>query len=179
MHQSEPIFEQSTALYERHAPIVLAYLLRQLGSREDAEDILLEVFTVALEKETSLRQDERSQRAWLLAIARNKVVDHYRRSGRLSRVPLADVEESMYEAEEREPEQVLLRQEAYRQLQAHTRKLPNLQQEILQLRFGEGLRCAEIAQVIGRSERAARALLYRTLKKLRGIYDNEQAERGL
>lgn len=179
MQQSEPIFEQSTALYERYAPTVLTYLLKQLGSREDAEDILLEVFTIALEKETNLRQDERSLRAWLFAIARNKVVDHYRRSSRLSRVPLADVEESIYEAEEREPEQVLLRQETYKQLQLHTRRLPKLQQEILQLRFGEGLRCAEIAHVIGRSEKAARTLLYRTLKKLRSIYDNEQAERGL
>ena len=47
------------------------------------------------------------------------------------------------------------------------RKLSNTQQEIVQLRFGEGLRCKEIAHIIGKSERATRALLYRALKQLR------------
>lgn len=179
MQQSKPVFEQANMLYENHAPVVLNYLLRKLGSREDAEDILLEVFTVVLEKEATLRQDERALRAWILTIARNKVVDHYRRSGRLARVPLAEVEEQVYAAEEREPEQVFLRQERYTQLQKHVRKLSKSQREVLQLRFGEGLRCAEIAQVLGKTEKAARALLFRTLQKLRGIYDHEQAERGL
>ena len=179
MQQSKPVFGQSTALYENHAAAVLNYLLGKLGSREDAEDILLEVFTVVLEKESTLLQDERALRAWILMIARNKVVDYYRRAGRLSRVPLADIEERVYASEEREPEQVFLRQETYTQLQKHLRKLSRSQQEVLQLRFGEGLRCAEIAQVLGKSEKAARALLFRTLQKLRGIYANERAERGL
>lgn len=178
MQQPEPVFEQSATLYERYAPDVLTYLLRQLNSREDAEDILLEVFTIALEKQAALQWDERALRAWLLTIARNKVVDHYRRAGRLAPVPLMNVEERLYEPEEREPEQMFLHQETYTQLRMHTQKLSREQQEILQLRFGEGLRCAEIAQVIGRSEKAARALLYRTLKQLRKIYDNERAERG-
>ncbi len=173
MHKSKPVFEQATALYESHAPVVLTYLLRQLGSREEAEDVLLEVFAVVVEKEATLRRDERAVRAWILALARNKVVDYYRRARRRSHVPLTNVEEHIYEAEEREPEQAFLRQEAYTQLQAQVRKLPKAQQEVLQLRFAEGLSCGEIAQVIGRSEKATRALLYRTLKHLRGIYDNE------
>lgn len=179
MQQPEPIYERATEVYERHAPTVLAYLLKRLGSREDAEDMLLEVFTVVLEKEPMLRMDERAVRAWILTVARNKVVDFYRRSRRLSSVPLMDVEERLYEHEEREPEQALLRQEAFQQLQRHVRSLPALQQEILQLRFGEGLRSAEIAQIVSKSENAVRALLYRALKLLRGIYDDERAERGL
>ncbi|WP_236600999.1 RNA polymerase sigma factor [Ktedonobacter sp. SOSP1-85] len=82
-----------------------------------------------------------------MAIARNKVVDHYRRSRRFPQVPLVDVEERIYEREEREPEQATLRQEEYQQLQRHVRNLPEIQREVLQVRFGEGMRCAEIAQV--------------------------------
>ena len=178
MHQSEPVFEQSTALYESHAPAVLTYLLRHLGSREEAEDMLLEVFTLALEKQSTLRQDERALRAWVLTLARNKVVDYYRRAGRRAHVPLSAAEEHLYASEEREPEQVFLRQEAYTQLQTQVQKLSKAQQEVLHLRFAEGLRCGDIAQVIGRSEKATRALLYRTLKHLRAIYDNERSERG-
>jgi RNA polymerase sigma-70 factor (ECF subfamily) len=178
MQQPNPILERSTALYENHAPAVLAYLLRQLGSREDAEDVLLEVFTVILEKKGTLLPDERSVRAWILAIARNKVVDHYRRAQRFPRVPLPNVEEWLYEREDREPEQQLLRQEASQQLQISVQTLSMVQQEILQLRFGEDLRCAEIAQVVSKSERAVRSLLYRALKQLRGLYDHERAERS-
>lgn len=179
MHQSDPPFEPSFAIYESHAPAVLNYLLRQLRSREEAEDVLLEVFTIVLEKESSLPQSEHALRAWILTIARNKVADSYRRAGRLSRVPFDEAKERLYEPEEREPEQVFLRQEAYAQLQVHVRKLAKPQQEVLWLRFVEGLRCGEIAQVIGRSERATRVLLYRTLKRLRSMYHQEQAERDL
>lgn len=179
MHRSEPLFEPSIALYETHAPVALSYLLRQLDSREEAEDILLEVFTVVLEKESTLPRNERALRAWILTIARNKVADYYRRAGRLSRTPLEEVEEQIYEPEEHEPEQVFLRQEAYMQLQKYVQKLAKEQQEVLWLRFVEGLRCGEIAQVIGRSERATRVLLYRILKQLRRFYDHERAERSL
>lgn len=178
MSQSKPVFEQSTGLYESYAPVVLTYLLRQLSSREEAEDILLEVFTLAFEKQSTLRQDERSARAWILTLARNKVVDYYRRAGRRAHVPLTAVEEHLYDAEEREPEQAFLRQEASTQLQAQVQKLSTVQQEVLHLRFAEGLGCGEIAQMIGRSEKATRALLYRTLKHLRRIYDTERSERG-
>ena len=178
MQQPGPVPEQPMDLYEKHALAVLAYLLRQLGSREDAEDILLEVFTIVLEKGPALRQDERPLRPLIMAIARNKVVDHYRRSRRFTQASLVGVEERIYEREEREPEQATLRQEEYQQLQRHVRNLPEMQREVLQLRFGEGLRCAEIAQVVSKSESAVRALLYRALKLLRSVYDDERAERS-
>lgn len=60
MHQSDLILERSALLYERYAPMVFAYLLRRLDAREDAGDVLLEVFTVMLEKRSGLPQDERS-----------------------------------------------------------------------------------------------------------------------
>lgn len=161
----------SASLYERHAPAVLTYLLKQLDTREDAEDILLEVFTAILEKNISLHEDERSQRAWILTVARNKVADHYRRAGRYPRVSLASVEEQLYELTEHEPEQTILRQETYEQLQTHIQSLSEVQQEILQLRFEEGLRCREIGRVVQRTEGAVRALLYRALKQLREIYE--------
>lgn len=63
MQQPTLVFEQSTALYQCYAPAIFAYLLRQLGSREDAEDMLLEVFLAVLEKEIPLEHDEPRIRA--------------------------------------------------------------------------------------------------------------------
>jgi RNA polymerase sigma-70 factor (ECF subfamily) len=176
MQQPIQALEQSTALYQHYAPTVFAYLLRRLGSREDAEDVLLEVFLVVLEKGPALEQDEQRMRSWIWTIVRNKVVDHYRRFTRRPSVPLADVEEMIYESDEREPEQVALRREEYAQLRNSMKELPELQREVLQLRFGHGLSCAEIAQVVSKSESAVRMLLHRSLKLLRGLYTRGEQE---
>ncbi len=58
-------------------------------------------------------------------------------------------------------------------LQASIQKLPALQQEIVRLRFVLGLRSAEIATVLQKSEGAVRVMLSRSLKLLRTIYENE------
>lgn len=179
MQQPVQALEQSTALYQRYAPAVFAYLLRQLGSREDAEDLLLEVFLAVLEKGANLKQDESHLRAWIWTVARNKVADHYRRFTRRPSIPLVEVEEQVYEREEHEPEQVALRREEYAQLRATMKELPELQQEVLQLRFGHELSCAEIAQVVSKSESAVRMILHRALKLLRSCYARDRAGRSI
>ena len=37
-------------LFDRYGPVIFAYILKHVRSREDAEDLTLEVFTAALEK---------------------------------------------------------------------------------------------------------------------------------
>ena len=69
------------------------------------------------------------------------------------------------------PERVVLRNEEVALLQTRIAGLPTSQQQVLQLRFGDGLRCAEIALHMNRSEGAVRSLLLRTLNLLRNIYD--------
>jgi hypothetical protein len=78
----------ATALYQRHAQAVFLYLRRHLLSREDAEDLLLEVFLSAVEKQTQLEFSEQRQRAWLLRVARYKLIDYHRQNTRRPRVSL-------------------------------------------------------------------------------------------
>jgi len=166
------------ALYQRYAPAVLAYLMRQVHSREDAEDLLLEIFLVILEKEPMLERDERFQHSYIWAIARHKVADYYRHSAKHPSISLATVEEMIYERDDREPEQVALRREEYAQLHRLMKELPEMQREVLQLRFGHGLSYEEIAQVLAKSEGAVRMILHRALKLLRGAYNRKLAERS-
>ena len=158
-------------MYQRQAPVIFAYLCHHTSSREDAEDLLLEVFLAALEHRKFPALGEKEQQAWLWAVARNKVVDHYRRSTRHPSVTLKQVAETVYENEELAPEQVTLRHEEYAQLHATLKELPALQQEVLRLRFGNNLRCTEIAAILEKSEGSVRMLLSRTLKLLRTIYE--------
>ncbi|HLW00640.1 MAG TPA: sigma-70 family RNA polymerase sigma factor [Ktedonobacterales bacterium] len=157
-------------LYQRYAPAIFAYLLKQTASREDAEDLLLEVFLAAMERGslTDLREPE--QRAWLWGVARHKAVDHFRRQARHPSVHLRLVAETLYEDEQMEPEQIILKQEALAALIKAIESLPARQQEVLRLRFGHGLACGEIATLLKKRESAVRMLLSRTLKALRALY---------
>ena len=68
------------------------------------------------------------------------------------------------------PEHIALREEAYGQLRAMIGQLPKLQQQVLQLRYEDGLRFMEIAVVLNKREDAVRKLLSRTLTALRTLY---------
>ena len=176
MQQKQATFMENTPaslLYQRHASALLAYIYRQVKSREDAEDILLEVFMAVLERKQFWHLRENEQQAFLWRVASNKVADHYRRFIRRPSVSLKDMADSIYEHDDLAPEQIALKQEEYAYLHQVLKALPEKQRELLQLRFGHGLTCAEIAPVLNKSEGAIRTLLSRTLKALRTIYKNQ------
>jgi len=162
-----------TAIYQQYAPALFAYLYRHADSLEDTEDLLLDVFQAALEREGFECLSAKEQEAWLWCVARNKMVDHHRRRVRRQGIPLDLVPEDVYEPDRETPEVILLRREKYERLYASLRRLPAVQQEIVHLRFALGLRSAEIATVLHKSEGAVRVMLARTLKLLRKIYESE------
>jgi RNA polymerase sigma-70 factor (ECF subfamily) len=75
-------------LYRCNAPGLFAYAYQQTTSREDAEDIVLDVFLSVLQNKRFPTFDEKKQEAWLWTITRNKVVDYYRRCKRSTLVNL-------------------------------------------------------------------------------------------
>jgi RNA polymerase sigma factor (sigma-70 family) len=160
-------------LYQLYAYTLLSFIRQYVPTPEDAEDVLLEVFLAAFEQDAlvGLREDE--QLAWLRRVARNKCVDAHRRLVRHPVVPLAEVEETMYDDERQAPEQIVLRSEEHAVLHAHLAELSALQQEVLRLRFASGLRSAEIARTLNKREGAIRMLLSRALNLLRTVYEKQ------
>ena len=160
----------ATALYEEYAPILFAYLRRQAASPEDAEDLLVEVFLAAFERDQLLGVPPGERRRWLFGVAQHKLADYYRRAARRPVVPLDTLAEVLEQDAAQAPEQVVLRQEAQMELRAALRRLPPQHQEVLRLRFAHGLGAAEIAAVLGKGEGAVRILIWRALKLLRTYY---------
>lgn len=161
-------------LYQRHMPVLLAFIRRYVSTREDAEDVLLEVFIAAFERKSLADLSEGEQLAWLRRVAHNKCVDAYRRTSRQPVVPLEQVTTSVYEEEEHTPEQVALRSEEYALLHRHLANLSEEQQTLLRLRFAHDLRSPEIARKLNKSEGAVRKLLSRTLNALRRLYEKPE-----
>lgn len=159
-------------LYQQYAPTLLLFIRRQIPDREDAEDVLLEVFQAAVESDVLPTLDASKHHAWLWTVAQRKATDFYRRKRYrpVFAAGLEEIEESLVEDDASGPEIAALRQETYAELRAHVASLPELQQNILRLRFAHGLKCGEIAQRLNKSHTAIRVMLSRSLNLLRDSY---------
>ena len=157
-------------LFEQHSEKLFAYLRQHTPSREDAEDILVDTFMAALAEVKFAHLPPSGQVAWLWRVARNKNVDAFRKATLRRSVPLEQADETFCEEEARDPEQAALRQDEEREIHDLLQTLPELQQEVLRLRFGYDLRCGEIAAILGKREDAVRAMLSRTMNTLRQLY---------
>lgn len=161
-------------IYQRHVYTLLSYIRHYAPTREDAEDILLDVFIAAFERNALAGLSESEQLAWLRRVAQNKCVDVYRVSQRRPSLSLETVTDLLYDDADHLPEQIALYSEKLALLRTRLAKLSEQQQQILRLRFGQGLRCTEIAKKLNKSENAIRVTLSRTLNLLRRIYSAEE-----
>ncbi len=157
-------------LYRQHALSLMTYVRRHVPAREDAEDIVLEVFLAVLEHKELAQLSEPEQLAWLRRVAHHKFVDYHRRSARRSAVPLEEAADTLLTDEDAGPDQLAVRREEDVLLRERLTQLPEHYQTILQLRFANGLRCTEIAKHLNKSDGAVRMLLSRALNILRDIY---------
>lgn len=172
--ETHPEVSDATELFHRYAPPVFTFLRRHIVSREDAEDVLLDIFTAVLENKLICHWSENEQRRWIWRVARNKMIDAYRRSSRVAQVPLEDVFEDLFDDDKYTPEQTALRGETFTQLREAVGNLSPIQQTVLKLRFVHNLRSVEIASQVGKSEGAVRVLLSRALNVLRRIYKENE-----
>jgi RNA polymerase sigma factor (sigma-70 family) len=175
-----PVEQEIAILYRKHAPGLLTYVRMHITSVEDAEDLIVEVFMVALENAKFAALSDKEKQLWLWRVTRNKVIDTYRRAKTRQNVTLEQVADSLFEDEMAGPEYEALRQEDYRDLYVHLQRLPLLQQQILRMRFGQDLSCSEIAIRLRKQENVVRVTLSRTLNLLRKMYrrGREEQERG-
>jgi RNA polymerase sigma factor (sigma-70 family) len=161
--------------YQRHALMVLTYIRSHVASKEEAEDILGDVFLAVLENQTPFTLDEREQAIWLRRVAHNKVVDRYRRQMRQPEITsLGEFAHILPGEKNGEPEIVAVRNENRAQLHIHLAALSADQQKVLHLRFAENLSTREIARLLNKSDVAIRSLLSRTLNRLRHIWETQQ-----
>jgi RNA polymerase sigma-70 factor (ECF subfamily) len=155
--------------YDGCAPAIYAYIYRRVGERQLAEDLTADVFVRALDALHRGRFAAVSLQAWLYRLAHNRVVDHYRRAGR---APAAPLDETL-PAPDDVPEDARRRHDQA-WIRAALQRLTPDQQQIIALRFGEGLSAGAIAAALGKSEEAIRALQHRALAALRRLRSEDE-----
>jgi RNA polymerase sigma factor (sigma-70 family) len=144
------------ALVQRYQPRLLAFCRHMLGSQEDAEDVLQEVFTAAF---NAIRADNRpiNARPWLYRIARNRSLNHLRR-------PQPSGQDSM-DVFERDggttTADTVHKREEFRQIVADVHGLPETQRTALLLREIDALSYDQIAETMDTTVPSVKSLLVR------------------
>src|SRR5215469_17680713 len=87
------------ALFDRYGPVIFAYILKHVRSREDAEDLTVEVFTAALEKKALSQLCPEEQLAWLKKVTHNKLIDAYRKVQHRKDVNIDVLAETLYDGD--------------------------------------------------------------------------------
>lgn len=144
-------------LYDRYFDSIYAYCYRRLGTRELAEDATSQVFLQALAALPKFRTH--SFRAWLYTIAHNVVMDVHR-----TRTPLPLIDDASLDGLIAD-DGVDLRASELDVRQLLTRLTPE-QRDVVELRLS-GMTGPEIAEILGRSHGAVRALQFRAYQQLR------------
>jgi RNA polymerase sigma-70 factor (ECF subfamily) len=157
------------AIYRVALPQVYGYLLPRCGAVAVAEDLTAETFTAAV---AAVRRGQVREVtvAWLVGVARHKLVDHWRRVAREQR-GLAAVKRDREDADDPWGE-VLDTQAAYSALS----RLSVPQRLALTLRYLDGLSVPEVAEHLGRSVHATETLLVRARAALRRLYEEEERD---
>jgi len=160
-------------IYERYFPPVMQFVRLRVNDRQQAQDIAADVFLdffVALSEKTPPRVH---LRAWLFRVARNKIYDYY---GKKRKFPTTTLEEWVPGSSENNPENQVMQSWQLDRARRALNMLVAEQQEVLILRFGQGLSIRETADLMDRSISAVKSLQFRAVDNLRQILDTAESE---
>ncbi len=158
-------------LYARHRGGLYRYLLRQLGNdRALAEELFQEIWMNLIGARNRYRVEARFT-TWLYTLARNRVIDHYRRHHPLEVVSLdgngEDDPPEVPAPSTVQPERAAEARQQAARLLGLVQALPQAQREAFLLHEEGGLSVDEIAAVTGSDREAIKSRLRYALDKLR------------
>lgn len=162
------------ALYARHRGGLYRYVLRHVRERGVADELYQDVWMNVVRVRESYEPTAKFA-TWLYTLARNRIVDHWRASGRATLVsidddrddaPRTDVE-ALAGARTDEPETRAASNETGARIAAALAALPNEQRDAFLLQYEGGLSLAGIAAITGAGEETVKSRLRYASAKLR------------
>lgn len=159
-------------IYDEQLDRVYGFIAYRVASRADAEDLTQQTFERALSHWSEYDSRRASVTTWLLTIARNLVIDHYRASGhRSSEVELSQLPESA-EPGASGPDATL---GISHELAVALADLGDRERELIALRFGADCSGPEIARLTGLTLANVQQIMSRSLRRLRATLEQARA----
>ena len=169
-------------LYDRYAGLVFALVLRILGDRQAAEDLLQEVFVRAWQRAGTYQQTRGRVTTWLLGIAHNLAIDEVRRQRRrpqgVAEREADDADEPLLSLPSTDPDVADQAWERLRRarISAALGQLPAAQRAIIELAYFEGYTQSEIAVRLGEPLGTVKTRTRLGLRKLRDMLQGQDLE---
>jgi RNA polymerase sigma-70 factor (ECF subfamily) len=162
-----PKFE---VLYQENYQRILNFIKKRVGNEQDAEDITSYVFEKAYQKLGDFKWQGISPTSWLYTIARNAIIDHYRRSSKYK----DDLDVDDAKIADMTKGQVDLLAELFDDFEAKSlysaiSKLETDDQYLIYYKYFEDLANSEIAQRLEMTETNVGTKLHRLRKRLHAI----------
>jgi RNA polymerase sigma-70 factor (ECF subfamily) len=151
-------------IYELYNTNIYRYAYRLLDDSALAEDCTADTFhrfLMAIRAGTEFE----NIRAYLYRVAHNWITDHYRRNP----LPALALDEETHSDPDGNPSQLVAQKMDRQHVRAAILRLPEEQRQVIELRFMENWSHADVADALGKSADATRALQYRALETLRQI----------
>jgi len=158
---AEPDWEQ---VYAEQLPRVLNFFRYRLGDTADVEDLTARTFEKAWGTRHRYRRDVAGFATWLLTIARNVAIDHWRARQHYAPLDVAAALPSL----DATPEQQAVQHSEAQRLAALLATLPPRQRELIAMKYGADMTNRAIARATGLSESNVATILHRAVETLRG-----------
>jgi RNA polymerase sigma-70 factor (ECF subfamily) len=151
------------SMVRSHTRRIFNFCLRFTGRRDEAEDLTQEIFIRVYRNLGSFRVDSGNLQSWILSVARNLIVDHYRKERRFHSW-LGSEEMEAIQVEDRKilnPSRAFDQAEASRLLSLALTALSPELRETVELRDVEGMSYQQVAETTGVSEGTVKSRLFR------------------
>jgi len=156
--------------YKASSPKLLRYLRKKLPTQEDAEELLNDIFLAAID-ELPFFEEKSTVNTWLFKIARNKIVDFYRKrkikSVLLSQAPFLEILASELENPEFQFEKNKIRD----RIEKAFLSIPDHYRRILRLHYEDKIPVKQLALIFNLSLKATESLLFRARKQFQLAYE--------
>ena len=171
--------EAFTQAYDAYLDSIYRFIYFKVGSQEVAEDISSQVFLKTWDyiQNNNLR-DYKTLKALLYKVARNTVIDHYRKESRKAESSLNTALGDIKDVNIVDPGQDILSKIStkadYEIIVLRMRDLKDEYREAIVLRYINELNIKEIAEVLDKSRGNVRVLIYRALQALKELVEDEE-----
>jgi len=163
------IYDEIVIRYQKK---LFSYVYRLVGNKEEAEDILQNVFVKAYRNIASF-DVERKFSSWIYRIAHNEAINFLKRRNKRKFISWEDIVASKdkmeTKSEERSPIDLWIREESRLEVQMALNRLPEKYQKVLMLRYFSEKSYAQIGKIIKSPVNTVGTLINRAKKKLMAI----------
>jgi len=164
-------------LLQRHQNRIFSYILNIVKNKDLADDLFQETFVKAIVTINQGRYTENGKfPAWITRIAHNLIIDHYRQEKSLAQLSCDNEDIDILnrkELSEETIEEAIVRRQIFSDVRRLVNALPQLQREVLEMRYYMNMSFKEIAETTGVSINTALGRMRYAILNLRRIAEEK------